>query len=74
MVTEEMYHIELIDADGIQVLRRLSLRSHSIAIVRERALRALRRAHAPGSRIHGADGVRVLDGAGYELFSAKTHD
>jgi hypothetical protein len=74
MVTEEMYHIELVDADGVQVFRRLSLRSHSVALVRERAVRALRRAHAPGSRIHGAEGVRVLDGAGYELFSAKAHD
>ncbi len=73
-MTEEMYHIELIDAEGTQVFRRLSLRSHSIALVRERALRTLRRAHAPGSRIRGAEGVRVLDGAGYELFCAKAHD
>jgi hypothetical protein len=69
-----MYHIELIDADGVRVFRRLSLRSHSVALVRDRALWVLRRAHAPGSRVRGAQGVRVIDGAGYELFSAKAHD
>jgi hypothetical protein len=70
----EMYHIELIDVDGRQVLRRTSMRSSSIEAVRDRALAIFRRSQMTGVRSRVTRGVRVLDGAGHELFSASVHD
>lgn len=69
-----MYHIELVDRDGSRVLRRTSMRSLSVDLVRERALRLFRRAQAPGSNTRDPGGVRVVDGASYEVFSAMAHD
>ncbi|HEX2134740.1 MAG TPA: hypothetical protein VHG30_02385 [Microvirga sp.] len=68
----QIYHIELVDAHGTRVFRRTSVRSDSLGAVMERALRAFRRARAtdPGR----AAGVRIVDGAGYEVFSASEHD
>ena len=70
----EMYHIELIDTGGSRVVRRTSVRSGSIGAVRERALRLFQRSQTPSARGREADRVRVLDGAGYEVFSATVHD
>ena len=69
-----MYHIELVDLDGSRVLRRVSMRSGSIGAVRDRALRLLRRAEAPAARSRALGGVRILNGAGYEVYSARTSD
>lgn len=69
-----MYHIELVDREGSRVFRRTSMRSGSVDLVRERALRLFKRAQAPGSHSRDPGGVRVLDGAGYEVFSAMKHD
>ncbi len=71
----EIYHIETIEpeAEGGRVIRRTSVRSHSIDAVKERALRTFQRARVPHARDE-VETVRVLNGAGYEVFSISARD
>ncbi|HEY8383233.1 MAG TPA: hypothetical protein VIL09_13875 [Microvirga sp.] len=72
----EMYHIELLEpsAEGGRVLRRTSVRSASVEPVKDRARRLFQRSRAPGSRTAEVEGVRVLNGAGHEVFSLNVND
>lgn len=71
----ETYHIETIEpeAEGGRVIRRISVRSDSIEAVKERALKTFRRSQLPHAR-DDVETVRVLDGAGYEVFSVSMRD
>ncbi len=71
----EIYHIETMEpqAEGGRVIRRTSVRSHSLEVVKERALRTFQRSQAPHSRDE-VETVRVLNGAGYEVFSISVRD
>jgi hypothetical protein len=72
----EIYHIEIIgaEAQGGTILQRLSVRTNSFEAAKERALRLFRRARVPQSRGSDVEAVRVLNGAGYELFSLSVRD
>ena len=72
----EVYHIEFLgpDAQGGKVVRRVLVHARSAAIAKERALTAFRRARRPQSHGDEIEGVRLVDGAGYEVFSATTRD
>lgn len=71
----EIYHIEAIEpeAEGGRVIRRTSFRSSSLEAVKERALRTFKRSQTPQAR-DSVETVRVLDGAGYEVFSISVRD
>lgn len=72
----EIYHIEIIgaEAQGGTILQRLSVRTNSFEAAKERALRLFRRARVPQARGSDVEAVRVLNGAGYELFSLSVRD
>jgi hypothetical protein len=72
----EIYHIEIVgaEAQGSAVLQRLSVRTNSFEGAKERALRLFRRARVPQARSSDVESVRVLNGAGYELFSLSVRD
>jgi hypothetical protein len=71
----ETYHIETIapEADGGGVIHRISVRLTEEA-ARERALRVFHRATVPQARGPAVDSVRVLNGAGYEVFTVSVRD
>ena len=68
----ETFHIELLGertrGRDAEVVQRRSVREDALAPARDRALDLLRRARAPQWSGPPADAVRVLDGAGTELF------
>lgn len=66
----ETYHIEVLGRHGpeTEVVQRRSMRAYALAPVRERAIDLFRRARAPQRSGTPADAVRVIDGAGTELF------
>jgi hypothetical protein len=66
----ETYHIEVLGRHEheTEVVQRRSMRASALAPVRERALDLFRRARAPQRTGPPADAVRVVDGAGTELF------
>lgn len=72
----ETYHIETVapEAEGGGVIHRISVRLESVEAARERALRVFQRATVPQARGPVVDSVRVLDGAGYEVFSVSIRD
>jgi hypothetical protein len=61
-------------AQGSAILQRLSIRTNSFEATKERALRLFKRARVPQARDSGVESVRVLNGAGYELFSLSVRD
>lgn len=71
----ETYHIETMEpaAEGGRVIRRTSMRSSSLDAVKDRARRTFHRSRLPHSR-DDVEKVRVLDGAGYEVFSISVGD
>ncbi len=64
----ETFHIEVIGPDGEEVVTRLSIRAANLEGAQERALRVFARARVPQRREEPAQAVRVIDGAGREVF------
>jgi hypothetical protein len=72
----ETFHIETLapEEEGGDVLHRISVRVEGLAAARERAMRVFRRATVPQAKGPAVDAVRVLNGAGYEVFSVSVRD
>lgn len=72
----ETYRIETIafEAEGGGVIRRIFVRADSLEAVKERALRVFSRARVPQARGPEVEAVRVLNGAGYEVFFVNARD
>ncbi len=72
----EVYRIETIASDeaGGGVIRRIMVRTDSLDKAKERALKVFTLARRPQSREPEIQSVRVLNGAGYEVFSISTQD
>lgn len=64
----ETFHIEVLGPDGAEVVTRLSIRVATQEAAEERALRVFARARVPQRREEPARAVRVIDGAGREVF------
>lgn len=67
----QTYHIEAIgseDRGRPPAIQRISIRSNSLDGVRQRAVRLLQRSQAPQWHHGKVEAVRVLDGAGSEVF------
>jgi hypothetical protein len=72
----EIYRIETIapEEDGGGVVRRTFVRVDSLEAAMERARRVFTRARVPQAAGPKVEAVRVLDGAGYEVFSLSSRD
>jgi hypothetical protein len=72
----ETYRIETIapEEDGGEVVRRIFVRADSLEMVKERAMRMFTRARVPQATGPEVEAVRVLNGAGYEVFSVNARD
>jgi len=72
----EIYRIESIASEeaGGGVIRRIMVRTDSLDKAKERALKVFSLARRPQSRDPEVEVVRVLNGAGYEVFSISTRD
>ena len=57
---------------GGGVIRRIMVRTESLEKAKERALKVFSLARRPQSRDPQIEAVRVLNGAGYEVFSIST--
>ncbi len=64
----ETFHIEVLGPDGEEIVIRQSVRAGSLEAAQERALRIFARARVPQRREEPAQAVRVIDGAGREVF------
>ncbi len=72
----EIYRIETVASEeaGGGVVRRILVRVNSVEKAKERALKVFSLARRPQSRDPEVELVRVLDGAGYEVFSVSVRD
>ena len=72
----EVYRIESVASEeaGGGVIRRILVRTDSLDKAKERALKVFSLARRPQSRDPDIESVRVLNGAGYEVFSISTRD
>ena len=72
----EIYRIETVASEeaGGGVIRRIMIRADSLEKAKERALKVFSLARRPQSRDPDVEAVRVLNGAGHELFSISTRD
>lgn len=72
----EVYRIESVASEdaGGGIIRRILVRTDSVEKAKERALKVFSLARRPQSRDPEIESVRVLDGAGYEVFSISTRD
>ncbi len=72
----EVYRIESVASEdaGGGIIRRILVRTDSIEKAKERALKVFSLARRPQSRDPEIESVRVLNGAGYEVFSISTRD
>ncbi|WP_445504059.1 hypothetical protein [Microvirga sp. G4-2] len=72
----EIYRIETVASEeaGGGVVRRIMVRTDSLEKAKERALKVFALARRPQSRDPEIEVVRVLNGAGHELFSVSTRD
>ncbi len=72
----EIYRIETVASEeaGGGVVRRILVRVNSVEKAKERALKVFSLARRPQSRDPEVELVRVLDGAGYEVFSVSARD
>jgi len=72
----EVYRIESVASEeaGGGIIRRILVRTESLEKAKERALKVFSLARRPQSRDPEIEAVRVLDGAGYEVFSISTRD
>jgi hypothetical protein len=69
----EVYHLEFLAPDA-KVLRRVLVHARSVQAAKERALSAFRRARRPQAHGPDIDMVKLIDGAGYEVFSVGARD
>jgi hypothetical protein len=72
----ETYRIETIgpEAEGGGLVRRTFIRADSVDAAKDRALKVFTKARRPQSTGPRVDTVRLLNGAGYEVFSISTRD
>ncbi|QRM31265.1 hypothetical protein [Microvirga sp. VF16] len=72
----EVYRIETVASEeaGGEIIRRIMVRTDSIEKAKERALKVFSLARRPQSRDPEIEAVRVLNGAGHEVFSISTRD
>ena len=72
----EIYRIETVASEeaGGGVVRRILVRVNSLENAKERALKVFSLARRPQSREPEVELVRVLNGAGYEVFSISARD
>ncbi len=72
----EVYRIESVASEeaGGGVIRRIMVRADSLEKAKERARKVFSLARRPQSRDPEIESVRVLNGAGYEVFSISTRD
>jgi len=72
----EIYRIETVASEeaGGGVIRRIMVRTDSVDKAKERALKVFSLARRPQSRDPEVEVVRVLNGAGYEVFSISARD
>ncbi|VUD73400.1 hypothetical protein MET9862_04015 [Methylobacterium symbioticum] len=70
----ETFHIEILGQDPDPALSRVSVRVEDLAAAEERALRLFARARAPQRGGEPAEAVRVMDGAGREVFFRSRFD
>ena len=72
----EIYSIETVASEeaGGGVVRRILVRVNSLEKAKERALKVFSLARRPQSRDPEVEAVRVLNGAGHEVFSISTRD
>ena len=56
------------------MIRRTLVRADSLETVKERALRVFFRSRVPQARSPEVEAVRVLNGAGYEVFCVNARD
>ncbi|MEE1657854.1 hypothetical protein VB618_16760 [Microvirga sp. CF3062] len=72
----EVYRIESVASEeaGGGTIRRILVRTDSLEKAKERALKVFSLARRPQSRDPEIESVRVLNGAGYEVFSISTRD
>lgn len=72
----EIYRIETIASEsaGGGVVRRILVRVDSVEKAKERARKVFSLARRPQSRDPEVEAVRVLDGAGYEVFAISARD
>ncbi|HZB63219.1 MAG TPA: hypothetical protein VE423_11185 [Microvirga sp.] len=72
----EIYRIETVASEeaGGGVIRRILVRVNSLEKAKERALKVFSLARRPQSREPEVELVRVLNGAGYEVFSISARD
>ncbi len=72
----EVYRIESVASEeaGGGIIRRILVRTESLEKAKERALKVFSLARRPQSRDPEIESVRVLNGAGYEVFSISTRD
>ena len=68
MSLRETFHIEVLGPEEGEVQTRISVRTHDLEGARERALRLFARARVPQRSGAPAEAVRVIDGAGREVF------
>ena len=72
----EIYRIETVASEeaGGGVIRRIMVRTDSLDKAKERAMKVFSLARRPQSRDQDVEAVRVLNGAGHEVFSISTRD
>jgi hypothetical protein len=72
----EIFHIETLApaSEGGGVIHRTTVRTEGVEAAKERALRVFRRARVPHATGPEVDAVRVINGAGYEVFSVSARD
>ena len=72
----EVYRIETVASEdaGGGVIRRIMVRTDSLEKAKDRARKVFSLARRPQSRDPEIEAVRVLNGAGYEVFSISTRD
>ena len=72
----EIYRIESVglETEGSKVIRRIHVRTPTLAAAKERALAVFRRSRRPQASGPEVEMVRVINGAGYEVFSVGVRD
>ncbi len=74
MLLRETFHIEVLGPESGEVQTRISVRVGSLETAQERALRLFARARVPQRSGEPAEAVRVIDGAGREVFFRSRFD
>jgi hypothetical protein len=74
MPLRETFHIEVLGPEPDEIQTRISVRVGSLESAQERALRLFARARVPQRSGEPAEAVRVIDGAGREVFYRTRFD